>query len=444
MSQEALLEGWGRWPRRRCQLGRLDPRAARLPPTASISRGMGRAYGDAALHPPLTLETDKQNRLLDFDTETGLLVAEAGVTLADIIDIFLPRGWFPVVTPGTKFVSLGGAVAGDVHGKNHHRVGSFGDHVAWIDLLCGDGVTRRCSAQTEPDLFNATIGGAGLTGHILRVAVNLTKVPSAWIQQRTLPAKNLKMALAQFEENLDATYSVAWIDCLARGNSLGRSLVLLGEHAAVEDVPPRWRQSCYEIPKRTNVIMPMDAPYWFLNSWSIRAFNRIYYNRGSQRPHAQVIDYDRYFYPLDAIRRWNRMYGARGFAQYQSVVPLADAEAVLEAQLDLIAEAGLGSFLAVLKRFGPGAPARPLSFPMEGYTLALDFPLCSTALTLMDQLDEITIAAGGRTYLMKDSRMSQRTFEKGYRSGLEVFRKVRSDTGADQAFASLLSQRLGL
>ncbi|MEL6418036.1 MAG: FAD-binding oxidoreductase [Pseudomonadota bacterium] len=448
MTQETLLEGWGRWPKRRCRVERLDPATAHEHAQAlkagAIARGMGRSYGDASMHPPLTLDALDRNRFIEFDDETGLLVAEAGVTLAEIIQTFLPKGWFPMVTPGTKFVTLGGAVAGDVHGKNHHRVGSFGDHVAWFDLLCADGKVRRCSTQSNQDLFLATIGGAGLTGHLLVVACHLKKVPSAWIRQRTLPAENLDAAIRSFEANHDATYSVAWIDCLARGDQLGRSLVLLGEHAEPEELDVKHRPNPFSVPVRRKKTMPLDAPSWSLNRWSLRAFNALYYRKGSAPPLDRVIDYDRYFYPLDAILRWNRLYGARGFSQYQTAIPLENARDALAEQLELIAQSGLGSFLAVLKRFGPGSPQRPLSFPIEGYTLALDFPLSSAALTLMDQLDEITVAAGGRTYLMKDSRMSQKTFEAGYGDAVDAFRALRSDIGADRMFASLMSRRLGL
>ncbi|MEO0830127.1 MAG: FAD-binding protein, partial [Pseudomonadota bacterium] len=345
---------------------------------------------------------------------------------------------------GTKFVTLGGLVAADAHGKNHHKAGSFGDHLLWFDLLCADGEVRRCSPQSNAELFRTTIGGVGLTGHILTVGVRLMAVPSAWVRQRTIPAPNLDAAIEAFESNYDATYSVAWIDCLATGESRGRSLVLLGEHAEPDELPRAYRKRPYAYPRRGLKKMPMDAPSWALNRLTLKAFNHVYYRAGASKPEREVIDFDRYFYPLDAILEWNRLYGSRGFAQYQCALPLETSRDGLLALLEAISEAGLGSFLAVLKRFGPGAPDRPLSFAMEGYTLALDFALSSQALTLLDQLDEITVAAGGRIYLAKDSRMSQSTLRAGYGDALIAFKEMRQSTGADAAFTSLLSKRLDL
>ena len=447
MSAKETLSGWGRWPSRACVTAPLDPATAlELAPEGkgAVARGMGRSYGDPAMNPAMTLKGCGRNRMLSFDEATGELVAEAGVTSEEIIDVFLPRGWFLPVTPGTKFVTLGGLVAADAHGKNHHKTGSFGDHLLWFDLLCADGEIRRCSPQSEADLFRATIGGMGLTGHILTVGLKLMPVPSAWVRQRTIPAPNLDAAIEAFEENYDATYSVAWIDCLATGKERGRSLVLVGEHAEPEELERAYRARPYAYPRRPVKTMPLDAPSWALNRYTIKAFNQVYYKAGAAKPEVEVVDFDRYFYPLDAILEWNRLYGSRGFAQYQCALPLETSRDGLLAQLEAISEAGLGSFLAVLKRFGPGAPDRPLSFPIEGYTLALDFALSPKALTLLDQLDEITVACGGRIYLAKDSRMSQSTLRAGYGEALEAFRAVRHATGADTAFTSLLSKRLDL
>ncbi|MEL7182060.1 MAG: FAD-binding oxidoreductase [Pseudomonadota bacterium] len=441
------LSGWGRWPVRSCHAADLDPKTALgLAGTGTgLTRGMGRSYGDVALNPNLTLAGTARDRLLSFDGTTGDLVAEAGVTLATLLELFVPRGWFPPITPGTKFVTLGGLVAADAHGKNHHGQGSFGDHVSWFDLLCADGEVRRCSPQSNPDLFRATIGGVGLTGHILVVALRLMPIETAWIAQETRPAANLDAALEIFEASHGATYSVAWIDCLATGAAQGRSLVMLGEHATEADLKTSdQRRKPLALPPRRTKRMPVDAPSWALNTLSIRAFNALYYRAGVRAEAQSLVDYDSYFYPLDAIRDWNRLYGRRGFAQYQCALPLDTSRDGLSALLSAIAAAGKGSFLAVLKRFGAGAPDRPLSFPMEGYTLALDFAVSPSTLTLLDQLDEITLAHGGRLYLAKDSRMTQATFEAGYGAGLDDFRALRRHTGADRAFSSLLSQRLAL
>ncbi|MFT4794711.1 MAG: decaprenylphospho-beta-D-ribofuranose 2-oxidase [Paracoccaceae bacterium] len=433
------ISGWGRWPRRICTLETpRDPAAAAAAaarPGAMIARGLGRAYGDAALNPDRTVAADRLNRFESFDPDTGVLIAEAGVSLAEIIETFLPRGFFPAVTPGTKFVTLGGAIAADVHGKNHHAVGSFGDHVLWLDLATAGGV-RRCSPDASPDLFNATIGGMGLTGIVLRAAIGLMRVQSGWMRQRTVVAPDLSAAIAVFEGTLHVPYSVAWIDCLATGTARGRSLVYLGDHAGADDLDGA---APFDIPRRAARSMRVDAPSGALNRWSVRAFNAAYFRAGARKPAEALVDWDRYFYPLDAIHGWNRIYGRRGFAQHQCALPLATSQDALAQMLDAIAASGLGSFLAVLKRFGPGAPQRPLSFPIEGYTLALDLPLTGDALTLMGRLDDIVVAAHGRIYLAKDARMTQRTFESGYGPGLGAFAAM-----TNPSFSSLQSKRLGL
>jgi len=448
MTRVQSLSGWARWPRRECKVAPLNPRSlADLTLQADrgmIARGLGRSYGDIAMNPGLTLMGARRNRILSFDHESGQLVAEAGLSIAEILQIFVPRGWFPAVTPGTKFVSLAGVIAVDAHGKNHHKVGSFGDHVEWFDLFCADGQTRRCSRSENTDLFNATIGGNGLTGHILTVSIRLLSIPSAWISQKTLLAHDLDQAIEIFEAHGDSTYSVAWIDCLAKGSQRGRSLVFLGEHATPADLDHSRAQRPFDIPHRRTLRMPVNAPSWALNSYTLRAFNRLYYKVNSRKPETQIVDYDRYFYPLDAILEWNRLYGRNGFAQYQCVLPLAESRAGLLKLLTAISDTGLGSFLAVLKRFGPGAFERPLSFPMEGYTLALDFQLSPEALTLMSVMDEIVRDHGGRLYLAKDSRMSQSSLEAGYSEGVPAFRNLRAATGSRRLFQSLLSQRLNL
>jgi len=442
------ISGWGRWPRRVCRVtAPRDPgavaAAAAAGPTA-IARGLGRAYGDSALNPAGTVSTRHLDRILAFDPATGLLEAEAGLSLARIIETFLPRGFFPAVTPGSKFVTLGGAIAADVHGKNHHGAGSFADHVAWIDLLGPDGTVRRCGPDRDAALFDATAGGMGLTGIVLRAGLRLAPVESGWIAQRTVAAPDLDAAIATFEETLDATYSVAWIDCLATGAARGRSLVHLGAHARRAELPAEKAAAPFATPRRRSRRVPLDAPSWALNAWSVRAFNQLYWRAGQRAPAARLVDWDGYFYPLDALLEWNRIYGARGFTQYQCALPLATARDALADQLDAIAAAGAGSFLAVLKRFGPGAPARPLSFPIEGYTLALDFPVTAAALTLMDRLDEITAAAGGRLYLAKDARMTQRMLETGYGAGVDRLRRLMGEAEGPLRFSSLQARRLGL
>ncbi|MEL7460362.1 MAG: FAD-binding oxidoreductase [Pseudomonadota bacterium] len=439
------LSGWGRYPvlEARVHAPRSidELRDAVRDEPAVIARGNGRAYGDSAISPAATLKTRHLNRMLAFDPETGQLVAEPGVLLGDIIAAFLPRGWFPLVTPGTKFVSLGGAIAADVHGKNHHKDGSFRACVDWIEVMDASGQITRCSPTENEQLFDHTLGGMGLTGVVTAAAIRLRPVNTAWIRQTTHPAPNLKAAMEVFEANHAATYSVAWIDCLARGRDLGRSLVMLGEHADLGDLPGDRRQVPLTTPPKSKRKVPFDLPAFALNSLSVRAFNRLYYWAGARKTGAQIVDWDSYFYPLDAILEWNRIYGRKGFAQFQCVIPLARSEAGLSALLEAISKEGAGSFLAVLKRFGPQESA--FSFPMEGYTLALDFPVNAKTLRLLSELDRITLDHGGRFYLAKDSRMSAATFAASD-DRIDAFRAVRSDHNWQDRFTSAQSERLTL
>lgn len=440
-----ILSGWGRYPRADCAVTRPRDASALDEAFAAsegdlIARGNGRAYGDSALNPARTVDMRGFDRILAFDPEAGQVVAEAGVLLADLIDVFLPRGWFPAVTPGTKFVSIGGAIASDVHGKNHHKDGSFGAFVDWIDVLCPDGELRRASRAENADLFAWTVGGMGLTGVIVRAAVRLSRVQSGWIRQTMHPAKDLATAMALFEQGQGATYSVGWIDCLATGKAVGRSLVMLGEHAPLADLGPKERDDRWAQKPRRKKTMPIDLPGFALNSLSVRAFNTLYYARGRRQAGMGLIDYDSYFYPLDAILEWNRIYGRKGFAQFQCVLPLEASEAGLRALLGEIARSGQGSFLAVLKRMG--AQDSRFSFPMEGYTLALDFPMRAGTPELFAELERIAIDHGGRFYLAKDSLL---TPERLRQSDPRVaqFVAMRSE-GAAAKFQSLQSQRLGL
>lgn len=439
-----ILQGWGRYPRIDATVSAprsVEQLQALVQQGNTIARGNGRAYGDSAVSAENTIEMKYFNRMLAFDAEQGQVVAEAGVLLADVIEAFLPRGWFPHVTPGTKFVTLGGMIAADVHGKNHHKDGSFGNYIDWIDVLTADGTVKRCSKTENTELFEWTIGGMGLTGIILCAAVRLRPVTSAWIEQRTLVADNILHAIELFEQSHDATYSVAWIDCLQKGSALGRSLVMLGEHAEADAVPSEHRKTPLYIPPKRKLSIPIEFPSWALNSFSVRAFNALYYWNGRRKSERQLVDWDNYFYPLDAMLDWNKIYGQRGFAQFQCVIPLAHAEQGLTELLKAIANAGSGSFLAVLKRFG--IQESRFSFPMEGYTLALDFPINNKTLALMERLDRITMEHDGRFYLAKDSRMSRDVFQQS-EPRAQHYLSFRETQMATNAFASAQSQRLGL
>lgn len=441
---EALLHGWGRYPVTRCRLHEPADEAALQRAVADgpvIARGNGRSYGDSALQARGTLLTARLGRCLRLDPNTGVLECDTGLLLADILDHAVPRGWFLPVTPGTKFVSVGGAIAADVHGKNHHRAGGFGAHVLWLDLVGADGHTVRCSPYAHTSLFEATIGGMGLTGVIRRAAIHLIPIETGWIRQETLVAPNLDAAIVAFQDSHNWTYTVAWIDSLAGGTGFGRSLLHRGEHAMPDELPVAARAAPLRPPRKRAARVAFDVPAGLLNRWTARAFNFAYWERHRRRTAARIVDYDSFFYPLDGLLDWNRIYGQRGFLQYQCVFPLDASQAGLTRLLSEIGRSRLGSFLAVLKLLGPGG--RGLSFPMQGYTLALDFPFTPPLLGLLDQLDAIVLDHGGRIYLAKDARMSADTFARSYPT-LGWFEQVRHTHGAAGVFRSRQAERLGI
>ncbi|SFQ63851.1 FAD/FMN-containing dehydrogenase [Roseivivax halotolerans] len=438
------LSGWGRYPRLYGPLATAQTAEAATRLTASapgvVARGLGRAYGDAAIGRERTLAAPGLDRLKGFDAETGLLRAEAGVSLHDILTTFVPRGFFPPVVPGTRFVTLGGMIASDVHGKNQHNEGTFGEHVEVLSLALPDGRTIRCGRNENPELFRATIGGMGLTGTILDASFRLRRVETGWIRQTTSVAENLSEAIALLGRTSGATYTVAWIDVLARGTSLGRSLILEGEHAGRDELEPR--QVPFPPARTGRFGVPFDMPGGLLNARTVSAFNALYYRKGARRAgQTTLVPWDSYFFPLDGIARWNRIYGPHGFVQHQCVIPEARAEAVLSAMLDRLSETGTGSFLAVLKRLRAGTGL--MSFPMDGLTLALDIPVSERRLALMAEIDGLVSDAGGRLYLAKDACQSRDTFEAGY-PNIAAFREVRRDAGVFEHMSSKQSERLGL
>ena len=441
------LSGWGRYPVLDCQVARLrrgDELGDLLARNRTlIARGNGRAYGDAALNPGLTLSMLAMDRLQAFDPDTGLLTCQAGVRLSDILATFVPRGWFPAVVPGTELVTVGGMIAADVHGKNHHRDGSFGAHVESLTLATGDGETRRCSRSENPDLFRATLGGMGLTGVILSASFRLRPVDSAFILAETIATRDLDDTLALFEGSGDRPYSVAWIDCLARGAKLGRSLVSRGGWLARGSLPSRLASNPLRPASPATLAVPIDAPSALLNRTSIRLFNALHYRRGRVRGGERPVHYGSFFFPLDRIEAWNRLYGRRGFVQYQCVLPKAESRRGVAALLECVAAAGSGPFLTVLKLFGRAGEGM-MSFPLEGYTLALDFPMRSGTVALLRRLDTITHAHGGRVYLAKDACCGPERVRQGY-PRLDEFNAIRAGAaGGAHRFASALSRRLAL
>ena len=429
------IHGWGRYPRTRADVvGPRDPGAieAALSGGALIARGLGRSYGDSA-NAPRVLSMRWLDRLIGFDSKTGILRCEAGVSLAQILDFAVPRGWFLAVTPGTRFVTVGGAIASDVHGKNHHGAGTFGSHVRALSILTGTGETIACGPQREAALFFATCGGMGLTGVIVDATLQLTPIRAGTIEQTTAAGAGLDDVLALFDRHAAAAYSVAWLDTLATGRHMGRALLMLGEPALDGPLRP---------PGAASLPMPGALPKAALGATSLRLFDALYYRHGALRASRRRVDLESFFYPLDRIDGWNRAYGAPGFLQHQVVVPKAAGAAALRRVLARLASARRGSFLAVLKLCGPANPS-PLSFPLAGYSLALDFPADAGAFALLDELDAIVLDHGGRIYLTKDARMSEATFKAGY-PRWTAFEEVRARHGAHGRFASDQSRRLGL
>jgi decaprenylphospho-beta-D-ribofuranose 2-oxidase len=409
----------------------------RVPHT--MARGNGRCYGDAALWEH-TISTKKFNKVIGFDTLHGWVDVQSGVGLDEILSFIVPAGWFLPVTPGTKYITVGGAVASDVHGKNHHVDGCFSKHIIDMDLMTATGELVTCSRTTNPDLFHATCGGMGLTGMITRVKFGLKRIETAFIKQRQIKAANLDEVLRLFEENKHYTYSVAWIDCLQKGESFGRSILILGEHALRADLPKKVSEQPLAIPEKKQIRFPFFLPSWALNAITVKLFNSLYYAKNTKKIIDNTIPYEPFFYPLDAVLDWNKGYGKKGFLQYQFVLPLSEKEGLIRI-LSKISEAGMGSFLAVLKVFGPQNDL--ISFPMEGYTLALDFPIRANLFPFLDELDSIVRAHQGRIYMSKDARMTGEMLRAGYPQ-LEDFLKIVRKYNTGNKFISLQSERLAL
>lgn len=435
-----LVSGWGRFPVVDSDV--LRPRsfaaAGEAVAAGTIARGNGRAYGDAAIGAVRTVAMTGFDRVRSFDPATGRIRLEAGVLLSDVIDTFGPRGFLPFVVPGTRFVSVGGAIAADVHGKNHHCEGGFGRYVDSLLLRTGQGEVIEASREQNSDAFFATVGGMGLTGLILEATMRLRPVETGWIRERVISASDLDAAMRALEASNAATYSVAWIDCVAGGRDLGRSLIYLGEHAGRGELAEG--VEIFPAGRSPGVRVPVDLPSMALNRAGVRAFNELYYRMGARRAGgSHVVSLHPYFFPLDSIGEWNRIYGKRGFLQHQCVIPEQGARDVLGEILGRVARRGDASFLAVLKKLGQGDGI--LSFPLPGYTLALDFPVKGDILNFLDEIDRLVVAAGGRLYLAKDARQSRATFAAGY-PALQRFNAIRRSLDPAGNIRSKLSQRL--
>ncbi len=442
------LSGWGRMAPAECRVYRpedyagLQEAVAQVTEGTLIARGLGRSYGDTSVNGGGgVIDLTRLNRMISFDDATGVLECECGVSIADILDTFVPRGFFPPVTPGTKFVTVGGAIANDIHGKNHHGAGTFGQFVESFELLTPSGAILHCSREENADVFWATMGGIGLTGFVLRARVRLQPVRSAWMQVDYRRCANLDDALEWMAASGEThQYSVAWVDCLARGKNLGLSVVMDGNHAGPDQVPAKHRDHPLRAPDKREKVVPFDAPGFTLNPLSIKAFNTVYYAAHPTREGA-MVDYDSYFYPLDVVHHWNRMYGKRGFAQYQATLP-PESKAGLIQLLERLSATRRASFLAVLKFMGEGNPGL-LSHPIKGYTLTLDIANKPGLIEFLHELDRILLDHGGRLYLAKDVAATAATLAAMY-PRLDEFRAIKGRLDPEGRLSSSMARRLGI
>ena len=428
------LNSWGMYPQIKSKIFTFNTkdnlRNILKENSTFISFGNGRSYGDSALAENI-IYSKPYNYFLDFDEERGILHCQSGVMLSEIIEAFVPRGWFLKVTPGTKLITIGGAIASDVHGKNHHVEGCFSSCVEEFTLILPNGEIKN--VKKDDELFLATCGGMGLTGVILDAKISLKKINSKYINQTTIKTKNLKETFEAFEKYSHMPYSVAWIDCLASGEDIGKCLLMVGDFDNDGDLN-------FKEKKKINI--PFNFPSFALNSLSVKAFNWLYYKKAPDGESKQKVDIDTFFYPLDAINNWNRIYGKGGFTQYQFILPKEKSYDGLKEILEKISNSKKGSFLAVLKLYGE-ENQNYLSFPMKGYSLALDFKIEKGIFELLNSLDEIVLKYGGRIYLTKDVRVSKETFEKGY-PNIEKFRELRKKYAMSEKFVSLQSKRVGI
>jgi decaprenylphospho-beta-D-ribofuranose 2-oxidase len=403
-----------------------------------IARGNGGCYGDSSLSTTI-VSTLAYDKIVSFDGDHGTITAQSGITFDSILEFVVPRGWFLPVTPGTKFITLGGAIASDIHGKNHHVEGSFKKHITALNVMLASGEIVTCGREVNADLFRATCGGMGLTGIILTATFNLKRIETSFIKQTSVKARNLDEVFSLFEQYQDSTYSVAWIDCLQSGKNLGRSLLLVGEHAKQSEIK---KGNPYPVAKGASwVQIPFNFPEWVLNEYTVKIFNFLFYNKQIGRTQQTMVSFDKFFYPLDFLKNWNRMYGNRGFVQYQFVLPMANSNEGLRKILTEISKRGMGSFLAVLKLFGESEGL--VSFPMRGYTLALDFPIRKGLFEFLDELDAVVLAYGGRLYLTKDARMKKKIFWDSYPNAGE-FKQLIQKFNPGFKCRSIQSDRLGI
>lgn len=443
-ARKEKLAGWGNYPV--AESFTLNPRAPEdaredIGKGTVIARGLGRSYGDQAINEnKYVILCTRLNHFLHWDEQEGILECEAGVSLEEIITVFGPKGWLPMICPGTKYVTIGGAIANDIHGKAHHIDGSFVNCVVSFTILLADGTTVEASRTGNSDLFWANFGGLGLLGVILNVRLRLRKIETTYFKQRSMVIKNLDHMLEALDKyDRDYNYSVAWIDALAKGDKLGSGVLTLGNAARRDELPEKLKANPLKLHSRGKLGVPFFFPSFTLNGFTVRILNRVI--AFVQNSPKEFVHYEKFFFPLDAINNWNRGYGKRGFIQYQFVIPEENGKRNLTEILEMIAGSGCTPFLNVFKRMGDGQGI--LSFPFKGYTLAIDFPVTKQLLTFTPKLDAKVLAAGGRLYLGKDALLGETMFKAMYPQHTEWL-AIKRKYDPDNVFNSNISRRLGL
>jgi decaprenylphospho-beta-D-ribofuranose 2-oxidase len=444
-----LLNGWGRTaPTSAAVTDLLDLDEVRTclesSPRGLLGRGLGRSYGDGAQNSGgVVVEGTTAVGIVDLDPAAGRVTAKAGTSLEQLMQWFVPMGWFVPVTPGTRQVTVGGAIAADIHGKNHHQAGSWCNHLESFRLMIASGEVLDVKRDSDPDLFWATAGGMGLTGLIVDATFRMKPIESSRLLVDTDRAADLDEVMAlMVEGDANYDYSVAWIDIMSRGGAMGRSVLDRGRFARRDELPAKMAADPLRFASNSVGALPPVFPSGLINNLSVRAFNELWFRKAPQRRRDGIQTITQFFHPLDMVAEWNRIYGPKGFLQWQYVVP-DEAGEVVRSTLEALSAAGTPSFLAVLKRFGPGNEGH-LSFPTSGWTLAFDAPVGDPALaTLLDGLDDVVVEAGGRIYLAKDSRVSARHMAAMY-PRLDEWREVRHRVDPRGRFQSDLGRRLGL
>jgi len=442
---EETLSGWGNIPKSTSQViypNSLKELKGSLSIGNLIPRGLGRSYADQATNANHTiLKMERLNHFLAFDEEKGILNCEAGVSLEEIIQYLTPRGWFPMITPGTKYITIGGAIANDVHGKAHHADGSFVNCVYDFTILLANGEVVTASREENSDLFWANFGGLGLLGTILTARIQLRNVETTFFTQKAFAAKNLDEMLQAIDDSeKEFTSSVAWLDSMAKGKNLGRGVLTMGNHAKLSDLPEKLKSTPLKIGKKPKLTVPFYLPGFALNKLTVSMLNTALYIM--QKSAKNISHYDSFFYPLDMINNWNRGYGKRGFIQYQFVLPVPNGKENIRKILEEITKSDCVPFLNVLKKFGKGQGGL-LSFPFEGYTFAIDFPITSKLHAFTKHLDKMVLDMGGRIYLGKDAYLDEATFKAMYPQHVE-WMKIKKKYDPENVFSSDLSRRIGL